>query len=299
METSGSKGCACRPSCYLRGVRFPLSFGLPLAAIALLFACSDATKAPKKVYVPGDDFYTEEDPIEPSDPDTVNPNGFPAGERPAPPEEDAGIAPVEAGPSDAGAASDARVDAQVPSDGGGTTTTYCTGPLVASDLLITEFLISSRSGSADDGEWVELSSTRTCTLKLGGLVVESPRGTLFDRATLPATAEVAPLGKVLVVGSTTKAGTFGFPEPSYAFAATDILKNDGDRISVRSGTLVIDQLDYPAFSNVTPARSVAFPKNCPANVRNDWARWSLTFTTYAAGAQRGTPGRDNTDVTCY
>jgi len=265
-------------------------------AVATLLACSDTPKAAKKPVIPGDDFYTEEDPIVPSDPDTVNPNGFTASERPAGPGADDGGAPGDGGPSDAG--TDARVDGSA-GDGGPAPVTYCAGPLLAGDLMITEFLISSRSGSADDGEWVELSSTRTCTLKIGGLVVESPRGTLFDRATLPATAEVAPGGKVLVVGSTTKAATFGFPEPSYAFSATDILKNDGDRITVRSGTLVIDQLDYPAFSNITPARSVAFPKNCPATVRSDWARWSLTFSTYAAGAQRGTPGRDNTDVTCY
>jgi hypothetical protein len=86
---------------------------------------------------------------------------------------------------------------------------------------------------------------------------------------------------------------------SFPFAATDVLKNDGDRMTVRSGTTIVDQLDYPAFSNLTAGRSIAFPKNCPANVRSDWARWSLTFSTYAQGAQRGTPGRDNTDVTCY
>lgn len=273
-------------------------FLLPVCAAGLLFACSDAPKAARAPVVPGDDFYQEEEPIVPSDPDTINPNGFAAGERPAAPE-DAGP-PVDASPPLSDAGPDARPsDASVPPTDAGLTTTYCAGPLLAGDLIVTEFLISSRAGSGDDGEWVELSSTRTCTLKLGGLVVESPRGTLMDQATLPATAEVGPLGKVLVIGSTAKAAMFALPEPTFVFAANDVLKNDGDRITVRSGLTVIDRIDYPAFSNVTAARSLAFPKNCPATVRADWARWSLTFSTYAGGAQRGTPGRDNTDITCY
>ncbi len=299
--------CECRRNCYRLGVRLRWFFGLPLFAAGLLFACSAAPKAKRGPVTPGDEFYEDEEPVVPSEPDTVNPNGFPAAERPAPPvvgeDEDGGgsrDATVPPKPTDAGPDARPTADASVPAgDGGPTGPVYCVGPLVAGDLLFTEFLISSRTGSADDGEWVELSSTRACTLRLGGLVVESPRGAVFDSVTLPATAEVGPLGKILVIGSAAKATAFAFPQPVFVFGATDVLKNDGDRISARSGLTVIDSLDYPAFSNTTPARSVAFPNNCPANVRADWSRWSLTFSAYAAGAQRGTPGRDNTDVTCY
>ncbi len=277
-------------------VRFRWLLAVPLSAAALLLACSDAPKAARTPVIPGDEFYQDEEPIVPSDPDTINPNGFAAGERAAP-ADDAGAVPD----ASSDASTDARpVDGSVPVvDAGPLVPTYCSGPLALGDLIVTELLISSRAGSGDDGEWVELTSTRTCTLRLGGLVVESPRGTAMDQATLPATAEVAPLGKILVVGTTAKAAGFALPEPTFVFSATDVLKNDGDRITVRSGLTIIDRLDYPAFSNLTASRSIAFPKNCPANVRTDWARWSLTFSTYASGAQRGTPGRDNTDVTCY
>jgi hypothetical protein len=268
--------------------------GLPffLALAGLSFACSDSsTKTSRTPVTPGADFYVEEEPVVPNEPDTINPNGFQAAERAAPPQ------PTDAG-SDADAATDARAPDAGPSDAGPPLKVYCTA-LSPGDLVITEFLISSRSGSGDDGEWIEVSSTKTCTLKADGLVIESPRGTAFDAVTLPAGSEVPPLGKFLVAGSAVRASAFGLPEPTYFFAATDVLKNDGDRISVRLGTTVIDRLDYPAFSNVTPARSVAFPKDCPSTVRGDWTRWSLTFSTYAAGAQRGTPGRDNVDVACY
>lgn len=276
--------------------------GLLAGLLLVTSACSSATTRTSRAQAtPGDDFYEEEPLVEPSEPDSVNPNGFQAGERPAgapdaapppPPPVDAAPPPADAARPDAGPP-DASVDAGPPPK------VYCP-PLVAGDLAITEFLISSRAGSGDNAEWVEITSRRSaCTLKLDGLVVESPKGAAFDTATLPAGAELPPLGSFVVAGSLAGARALGLPEPVYAFERTDVLKNDGDRITVRAGTTVVDQLDYPGFSNVTPARSVAFPSNCPAAVRGDWGRWSLTFSTYAGGAQRGTPGRDNVDVTCY
>ncbi|HQY65096.1 MAG: hypothetical protein IPF92_00670 [Myxococcales bacterium] len=285
--------------------------GLLAGLLVVTSACSAASPRPSRAQAdPGDDFYEEEAPLEPSEPDSVNPNGFQAGERPAPPPVDAAPPPVDATPPpvDAtpppvdGGRPDASVDAGRPDasvDAGPPPKVYCP-PLGAGDLAITELLLSSRSGSGDNAEWVEITSRRSaCWLKLDGLVVESPKGAAFDTATLPAGTELPPLGIVLVAGSLAGARALGLPEPVYAFERTDVLKNDGDRITVRAGTTVIDQLDYPPFSNVTPARSIAFPANCPAAVRSDWSRWSLTFSTYASGAQRGTPGRDNVDVTCY
>lgn len=272
--------------------------GQLMGLLLLTSACTAAaTRAPRPQATPGDDFYEEAPPAEPSDPDSVNPNGFQAGERPASAPDAAPPPLVDAGPpADAGRPEAGPVDAST--DSGPPPTVYCAS-LVAGDLLITEFLIASRSGSGDNAEWIELTSRRTCRLKLGGLVVESPKGAAFDAVTLPAGAELAPLGRLLVAGSLAGARSLGLPEPVYAFERTDVLKNDGDRVTVRVGTTVIDQLDYPGFGNTTPARSVAFPSNCPTGVRSDWARWSLTFSTYASGTQRGTPGRDNNDITCY
>ncbi len=280
-----------------------LGAAIALMGAAWLAACSEATPRVGRAPVqPGDDFYEEEPPLVPSEPDSVNPNGFQASERPAPGPADAGVAPSDAAPApDSGDAGAPRpdsgpIDASV--EAGPPAKVYC-GALAPGDLVITEFLISSRAGSNDDAEWIELSSTRTCTLKLDGVVVESPKGTAFDAVTLPVGTEAAPLGKLLVVGSAAGARALGLPQPTFALERTDVLKNDGDRLTVRVGATIIDRLDYPAFSNVTPSRSVAFPANCPASARTDWSRWSLTFATYAGGAQRGTPGRDNTDVTCY
>ena len=62
--------------------------------------------------------------------------------------------------------------------------------------------------------------------------------------------------------------------------------------------MVVDTLTYPAFSNLEPGRSLAFPADCPATVRGDWARWSLTFDVCTAGF-KGTPNAANGDVACY
>jgi hypothetical protein len=61
---------------------------------------------------------------------------------------------------------------------------------------------------------------------------------------------------------------------------------------------VIDTITYPAFSNLEPGRTLAFPADCPAAVRTDFARWSLTFDVFAPGF-KGTPNAANDDVACY
>jgi len=83
-----------------------------------------------------------------------------------------------------------------------------------------------------------------------------------------------------------------------AWGASDVLKNDGDTVSVKLGATVVDSVTYPAFSNLVAGRALAFPSDCPAAVRNDWTRWSLTFDAYSAGFE-GTPNATNDDVACY
>ncbi len=282
---------------------------LGLSALAVAACSSGAVSASKKTrepVMPGDDFYEEAPPVVVGDPDYVNEDGFGAGERPAsqdPGPGDAGAADArstDAGPADAGPTDAGRDVVVMDAAGDGAPTrVLCSGPLAAGDLIVSELMIASRSGTGDEGEWIELESTRSCWLQLRGLTVESPRGaSSADSASVQGDLELAPFGHLLVAGSADPAKNHGLPSPVVAFGRADVLKNDGDRVTVKAGAIVVDQLDYPSFSNLTAGRSVAFPKSCPRGVRSDWGRWSLTFATFAAG-QRGTPGGDNTDVACY
>ncbi len=260
-----------------------------ISGAAFLIGCASApsgsTKKRRTPAEPGDDYFSEDVPSEqgltPSrDPDS---GAFGASERPA------AVGPSDAGPQvvDGGA-----------SDGGPLVKTFCDGALKAGDLQITELMIASRAGAGDDGEWVEIRSTRTCWLQLKGLAIESPRGTALDSVTIADAFELGPRAFFLVADSADAAKNHGLPGKLFAWNAADVLKNDGDTVSLKLGATVVDTLTYPAFSNLEPGRSVAFPDDCPSNVRFDWARWSLTFTAWRPGF-RGTPSAPNNDVACY
>lgn len=263
---------------------------LVLTGATFLVACASApaasTKKKRTPVEPGDEYYdelpTQEDGLSP----TANEDSgafSPAGERPAPAARDAGVPLLDAG-SDSG-----TVAPKV----------FCTGALAAGDLAVSEVMISSRAGANDDGEWVEIRSNRTCWLNVKGLAIESPRGTLAPNSTtITEDFELAPKSTFVVAGSADPAKNHGLPGKVFSWGALDILKNDGDTVALKAGAIVIDTVTYPAFSNLEAGRALAFPEDCPANVRSDWARWSLTFDAFSPGF-KGTPNAANADVACY
>jgi len=249
-------------------------------------ACASAAPATGKKKSspidPGDDYFNEDvtradDGLTPTrDPDS---GAFGAAERPSPKD---GGPPVDAG-----------------TDAGPIAKNYCDGPLKAGDLQIDELLVASRASSGDGAEWVEVRSTRPCWLKLKGLTVESPRGAApANVATITEDFELGPKDAFLVAGSADPLKNNVLPGKVFPWNDVDILKNDGDTVTIKLGATVIDTLVYPAFSNLTVGRTLSFPSDCPANVRSDWARWSLSFSTWIPGF-RGTPNRANDDVACF
>ena len=239
----------------------------------------------------------EEDPGQPvlappRDPDYTNDDSgaFNLGSRP-------GDGPGDAAPRvDDASAPDARLP-----DGG---YAPCTGPLQAGDLKIVEIMIASQSGSGDRGEWVEIQSTKQCRLNVNGVRVESPRGTTStDAVTVTNELILEPNGTFVVAGSADPTVNHGLPAPVYAWNAADVLKNDGDTVSVLSGATVLDSITYPSFAPIDYGRSISFPADCAWSDRPSWARWSYSFTQYASGPDGGvflgTPNADNGDVACY
>jgi len=191
---------------------------------------------------------------------------------------------------------------QHPSDAGSPTVDAgpaqpCTGPIAAGDVKVVELMIASASGSGDKGEWIELVNTRSCILDVGGLHVESPRGTGKDSATIPQSLLIAPGAAFVVADYADSQNNHNIPIVAAAFNSYDVLKNDGDTVSVYSGTTLIDSVTYPKFT-LTYGRSVSFPADCAWSDRSDWARWSFSFNVWSS-PYVGTPGADNTDVACY
>jgi hypothetical protein len=264
---------------------------------AAVLACSQAATTKKKRPV-GDPSELpmdgEEDPFDPpTDPDNTNDAGsfgLTSRQNDGGAKTDAGRPKPPDPPPDAGTASDA---------GGGTGKTYCTGPMAAGDIKIVEIMIASRTGSGDDGEWVELESTKNCWLNLRGLKVESPRGTTgSDFVTFTTDFDLPPYGTFIVADSTDKAKNHNLPGVVFAFNSTDVFKNDGDTIKLSVGTTVIDTLTYPNFTNLEYGASVSFPIDCAWSDRSDWNRWSYSFYKWD-GVHFGSPNTENDDVACY
>lgn len=191
----------------------------------------------------------------------------------------------------------------------------CTGTLKAGDLVVVEVMVSSRAGSGDDGEWVEIINTRECKLDVTNVKVESPRGTVstdVDSVTLTASAigekiVLEPYESVVVADSNVATKNHGLPGRVFSWKAVDVLKNSGDtvKITAPSGT-VLDNFTYPAFKadQLPTGTSFSFPDGCKLSDRyvagspTVWTkRWSVSFASYATGF-KGTPNGPNTDVAC-
>ncbi|CAN5790898.1 hypothetical protein BH09MYX1_BH09MYX1_47010 [soil metagenome] len=264
-----------------------------LVASAAAFACSaPATKAKP---APGDPDYEDPPTDKPLDPPLAagvvedDSGAFDLGGRESTGGQDAGGARDDAGAvvKDAGSVTK---DASAP--------ILCAGALANGDVKVVEVMIAAASGSGDKGKWLELQSTRQCTLNLKGLRVESPRGTGVDTAAITTDFMLPPNGIFVVADSALSADNHGVGVVAAAFGTADVLKNDGDTLSVYAGTsTLIDTLTYPKFT-LFIGRSVSFPWDCSWSDRSSWARWSWSFNTWNTPFQ-GTPSGDNSDVACF
>lgn len=266
---------------------------------AAFLACAVTPDSPLRKGDSSEDGIFNDDIPEDPPPIVSNTNddggAFDLGSRPKPPE-DAGATPS----SEDGASPPAN-DAAVIGDAGSLDAgpvVLCEGDPKPGDLVVTELLIASRSGSNDNGEWVEITSTRSCTLSLRNVVVASPRGTTGSDAVTIASLDLPPGGSFIVAGSTSAVTAQKLPGSTYAWNAADVLKNSGDTVSITVGAVTIDSVTYPSFGNLEPGRSAAFPADCPSNVRTDWKRWSFSFNEWIPG-MKGTPNAANGDVACY
>jgi hypothetical protein len=211
-------------------------------------------------------------------------------------EDDSGALSVGDRQNDGGVASDAghtvvADDASAPE--------ACTGPIGVGDVKIVEMMIASVSGSGDRGEWIELQNTRDCILNVNGLSIQSPRGNSTDTATIATDVLVAPGGAFVVADSASSTDNHDLPTAAVVatFDDYDVLKNSGDTINVYAAATLVDTLTYPSLA-ITAGRSLAFPADCAWSDRTSFARWSMSFNVWSSPYE-GTPGADNTDVSCY
>jgi hypothetical protein len=264
-----------------------MAWGSPFAFAAVLGAfgpaCTTETTV-KTVPAPIDDTeFFEEEPA-PLTPDYVD--------------GDAGIV-IGSRAKDGGVDANAP-DAQVQGDSGLRDGAIVDAGLCAivgpGSLFITELMIASRAGSNDDGEWVELRNTQNCVLPLDGITVQSPRGAgSADSVTL--SGSLAPGETVIAAASNVASANHSLPGKVFSFGAPDVLKNDGDSLTVLKGAIVIDSFTYPKIV-LRPGSSIALPSDCTTANRADIARWSFSAKSWTPGFF-GTPNAANDDVSCF
>ncbi len=203
-------------------------------------------------------------------------------------------APVDASfPPDADDEGDATVDGDV-----AVPANACAAPLSPGALVFDEVMIASVAGSDDRGQWLEVRSTRTCSVDLLGLHASAPHGQSFR--TLDVTSDLwLPAGGFFLIADTldpTENGALPGLVLAWTGSPADALHKTSDTITLSLGDVMIDTLSYPSKKR-TVGTSMAFPSNCAPSLRGDFTTWQPSTASWTPGLF-GTPGAPNTDVRC-
>jgi hypothetical protein len=212
-----------------------------------------------------------------------------------PPDGDAAVPPdPEAGGDDAAQSGDDGGDPGIdaaPSDA-------CATPLGPGDLVVDELMIASVAGTGDHGEWLEVRSTRGCTLDIVGLHGECPTGVKVVTFDQLDDLWIPPYGTFIVADSSNPAIEHDLPGPLVTWSGEpgDVLRNKGTTVTLSSNGVMIDALTYPALKLVVGA-SFAFPADCAPGSRSDFSLWQVSTASWFPSFL-GTPNAPNEDVHC-
>lgn len=194
-----------------------------------------------------------------------------------------------------------RPDGSISVDGGPT----CDPVPGPGDLQIVEMMISSKSGSSDYGEWVEIQNARNCAAFVKGVTVTSPRGGQGPNvATVTDDLVIPPWGTFLAVNDLDAAKNGHLTGPMISWQQTDVLKNDTDAVIVALGGVTLEEVTYstgdPDVNLPLAGQSYVFPAGCLGKDRDDWRFWQHGTNQYddTPTVVKGTPNAPNADVGC-
>jgi hypothetical protein len=174
----------------------------------------------------------------------------------------------------------------------------CVGPLAPGDLTIVELLIESTPGTGDHGEWVEVASTRGCTIDLRGLRGECPTGAKVNTFEVDDDLWIPPLGTFVIADSSDPAVNHALPGALIPWSGEpgDVLRNEGATVTLLLGEVIVDSVTYPTLK-LSPGTSTAFPSDCSPALRPNWTSWQPSTASWFP-AFHGTPNAPNVDVHC-
>ncbi len=174
----------------------------------------------------------------------------------------------------------------------------CPAPPGPGDLAIDEIMITSVAGSGDDGEWVEVRSTRSCWLNLEGLHGECPDGANVRTFDVGSAMSLPPSGTFVVADSNDPAVNHDLPGQLLVWAGHtgDVLRKAGATITLTMNGAIVDSVTYPSLK-LAVGQSLAFPSDCDAAARSDWTEWQPSVASWFPSFF-GTPNAPNDDVHC-
>jgi len=195
-----------------------------------------------------------------------------------------------------GATGDASVNAA--DAGEGRDDAPCAGTLGPGDLVFDEVMIATEPGSADKGQWLEVRSTRSCSVDLIGLHAQAPKGTSFHTLDVTSDVWIPPGGFFLIADSVDPTDNHDLPGLvlGWAGSSSDVIHKTSDTVTLSVGSVVIDTLTYKAHAGLE-AVSMAFPSTCAPDLRADFSSWQESVASWTPGFY-GTPGAANSDVRC-
>ena len=161
-------------------------------------------------------------------------------------------------------------------------------PTAAGQVLVTEFMARSQSGSSDKGEWLELYNAGDAEVDLNGcLLLDDGTNSFEFTQSLVMTA-----GQYLVLGKS------DVPEENHGapvdFVHTGYtLSNGDDEIVLKCGEMEIDRVNYVDNWVDLGVAIQLDPDAFDHQANDDLANWCLAQPVYGTADKKGTPGQPN------
>ena len=169
------------------------------------------------------------------------------------------------------------------------TTTLTASTLLPGQLVISEVIPDPSKVADTAGEWFELVNPLGVAVDLGGLVVESQRGSGVENFTIAGSLVLQP-GEFAVLGANADSGANGGVAVDYAWGSAISLGNSNDFVRIRTAdgtTLVQVNWSSAAAGKSLEVRGGTLPLIVAADLASTPAG-----TTYGLG-DLGTPGAAN------
>lgn len=157
-------------------------------------------------------------------------------------------------------------------------------PSVDGEVIVTEFMARSQSGTGDTGEWVELYNATTRLLELQGCRIQDD-GTNSHQ--VGASVVMEPGAYVVLAASADPGKNHALPPVAYAYGEAFVLGNSGDEIELVCGDVEIDKVVYTS-SKVVLAKSASLDMS-----NGKWCGATTPYSTSGGTTWYGTPGAAN------